>query len=124
MVDKDCNNNSLWAETKARITVSRCFLAQPGGRSSLNPITWIDCDPTGCAGQVEQACENQRRVPRLKVIKDQGNNDWAKCAPDLTGCVHAPSHHTGVFASDIHTNAPAGTQEEGGTGSPDANQQS
>ena len=97
---------------------------QPGCRSCLNPVTWIDSDPTGCAGQVEEACENQRRVPSLKVIKDQGNNDWAQCAPDLTGCVHAPSHHTGVFACDIHTNAPAGTQKEGRTGASDANQQS
>ena len=106
----------------ARITASGCFLAQPGGRSGLNPIAWVDCDPTGCTGQVEQTCENQRCVPSLKMIKDQGDNDWAKCAPDLTGRVHAPSHYPGVFASDIHTDAPAGTQEEGGTGAPDANQ--
>ena len=38
----------------------KLFLGTPASslRLRLNPITWIDCGPTGCARKVKQACKN------------------------------------------------------------------
>ena len=45
--------------------VARAFLA----RLCLHPILRIDRSPAGCTCQVEHSGENQRRAPRLKMIK-------------------------------------------------------